>query len=260
MIPIKRLKLIKNTTDVLKKRADGAHQLTPGSPQIESRWAYFIRSDSKVPTVNRDAIADVRLKLVEMYKGKCCYCENIVSSNMQDIEHFYPKTFYPKKMFQWINFLRACKQCNFEKLDADPKKPKDPNGDRSLLDPTQDRPEDFLSWDMLTGKPVVVRPNGPNHRGQRTIKVCGLDNETYNEQRRKRADWVRMLLLDVANTTPVPPTAVSLLSDMIEIKAPWLGIIRQMVLDPAMAQLIQDVEARAPRLSPHFAALRWTHP
>jgi uncharacterized protein (TIGR02646 family) len=39
----------------------------------------------------------------------CNYCE---ANEASDIEHIYPKTFFPEKTFVWENYLLACKQCN----------------------------------------------------------------------------------------------------------------------------------------------------
>ena len=39
----------------------------------------------------------------------CNYCEG---NEANDIEHIYPKSFFPEKAFVWNNYLLACKQCN----------------------------------------------------------------------------------------------------------------------------------------------------
>lgn len=39
----------------------------------------------------------------------CNYCEG---NEANDIEHIYPKSFFPEKTFVWNNYLLACKQCN----------------------------------------------------------------------------------------------------------------------------------------------------
>jgi hypothetical protein len=119
MIPVGRLLLLPATESILTGRRHKALSLPPRSKNIEYRWAYFLRTDLRVPAKNRAAISDVRDKL--------------------------------DQMFDWNNLLHACKDCNFEKLDADPDSPADPIHGRSLLDPTKDRPEDYLSWDLLTG-------------------------------------------------------------------------------------------------------------
>ena len=39
----------------------------------------------------------------------CNYCEQNEAS---DTEHIDPKAFFPERTFIWVNYLRACKQCN----------------------------------------------------------------------------------------------------------------------------------------------------
>jgi uncharacterized protein (TIGR02646 family) len=46
---------------------------------------------------------------------RCCYCEE---NHAHQIEHFYPKSLYPRYAFVWDNFLFSCSECNTEKHDA----------------------------------------------------------------------------------------------------------------------------------------------
>jgi uncharacterized protein (TIGR02646 family) len=41
--------------------------------------------------------------------GICNYCEQ---NEANDIEHVFPKSFFPKYTFSWQNYILACKQCN----------------------------------------------------------------------------------------------------------------------------------------------------
>lgn len=252
MIPIRRLPIAPATRRVLAKRQASAARLAAGTRQIQQRWGYFLR-----PGANATALADIRARLDEMFHGKCCYCEKIIA---KDIEHFYPKTHHPGRMFAWDNMLRACKDCNFEKHDADPDVPLDATGQRSLLDPTRDRPEDYFEWDLLTGLPVYRDADGGVHRGRRTIAVCDLDNQKFNDQRRKRAGQFLYLVARARRETPVEPSTARLLEDMLEPGEPWLGVIRQIVRDPRQRAALDEVEGKLPQIGPRFAALRWTHP
>ena len=58
----------------------------------------------------------VRNKLKEMshQHGSCGYCED---SEASEIDHFYPKRFYPQFTFDWDNFLYSCSICNRAKSD-----------------------------------------------------------------------------------------------------------------------------------------------
>lgn len=257
MIPIQRLPLRPETLAVLTKRRASATKLVPRAKKIEQHWNYFLRKSAQISAANIAALGDVRAKLDAMFHGKCCYCEKVIA---KDIEHFYPKTLYPSRMFDWDNLLRSCKDCNFEKLAEDPDDPMDATGARSLLDPSKDRPEEYLSWDLLTGLPVYIDRLTGVHRGERTVQVCDLDNQKFNDQRRKQAERFLYVLDHVINETPVRNDTRKLLDDLLEPGEPWLGVIRQILRDPSHARKIKQVEKKLPHVTPRISALRWTHP
>src|SRR4029077_8233513 len=60
---------------------------------------------------NIAAFNEVKDKLEEMCVSVkiCNYCEQ---NEANDIEHIYPKSFFPERAFKWDNYLLACKQCN----------------------------------------------------------------------------------------------------------------------------------------------------
>ena len=63
------------------------------------------------------AFGEIRKLLLGLCVGTelCNYCEYNEAS---DIEHIYPKSFFPERTFQWSNYLLACKACNTQyKLD-----------------------------------------------------------------------------------------------------------------------------------------------
>jgi uncharacterized protein (TIGR02646 family) len=252
VIPVRRLPLEPGTERVLAKRQASAAKLAPGARQIQQRWNYFLR-----PGANTKALADVRAKLDAMFLGNCCYCEKIIA---KDIEHFYPKSLHPGRMFTWENMLRVCKDCNFEKHEADPDVPLDAAGQRTLLDPTKDRPEDYLEWNLEDGLPIYRNLGAGVHRGQRTVETCDLDNQKFNEQRRRRALEFVYLMDRAHEETPVRPATRELLDELTSPGQPWLGVIRQIVRDPAQRSWIDVVEYKLPHLGPRFAAFRWTHP
>ncbi|SFW66612.1 HNH endonuclease [Chitinophaga sancti] len=48
-------------------------------------------------------------------EGICNYCEQ---NEAADIEHIFPKSYFPEFTFEWENYILACKQCNTgHKLD-----------------------------------------------------------------------------------------------------------------------------------------------
>ena len=72
------------------------------------------RGKSKFSQRNRNtnsAFIKVRSKLTDMCRGsrRCMYCEDSVAD---EVEHFKPKDLYPNVVFEWMNYLYACGQCN----------------------------------------------------------------------------------------------------------------------------------------------------
>jgi 5-methylcytosine-specific restriction endonuclease McrA len=92
----------------LAKRQQSANKLPVGDPKIGAAWGNFLSSKPK---------SEVATALDACFRYKCAYCEGVAA---QDIEHFYPKTQYPDRMFDWDNFLRGCKNCNNFKRDRFP--------------------------------------------------------------------------------------------------------------------------------------------
>ena len=94
--------------------------------------------------------AEVKTALVDMFHGKCVYCESKVTVvTYGQIEHFYPKGQYVERTFQWENLLLSCDLCN-NAHHKGTKFPLDGNNDPLLIDPTSVGPEAHLvfSWDQ----------------------------------------------------------------------------------------------------------------
>ncbi len=164
MIKIKRPKardvLRKEVRAYLRRKQQAANGYAPGSADIQRVWKNFLGT--------RHAKDDVARALHECCRGKCAYCEILVP---KDIEHFYPKSMYPGKMFKWTNFLRGCKNCNQAKRDQFPKR----GNRRLLIDPCSDEPLDYFYFDRLTGK-VALNPDAAYHeRAETTRDMFDLD-------------------------------------------------------------------------------------
>lgn len=57
------------------------------------------------------AFTPVRHALAQMCAGprRCCYCEDSAAT---DVEHIWPKDYYPDLVFVWENYLYGCPRCN----------------------------------------------------------------------------------------------------------------------------------------------------
>jgi uncharacterized protein (TIGR02646 family) len=104
-------------------------------------------------------------------RQRCMYC---LDSHGTDIEHFWPKTTYPERMFVWLNFLLCCAECGRFKADQFPLS----DGQPSLIDPTVEDPWLHLDFDPRTGN-IVARfnPNRADYseKGSKTVEVLHLD-------------------------------------------------------------------------------------
>lgn len=104
-------------------------------------------------------------------RQRCMYC---LDSHGTDIEHFWPKTPYPERMFVWLNLLLCCAECGRFKGDRFPMA----DGLPLLVDPTAEDPWRHLDFDPTTGNVVAkfdVDRNGYSVKGMETVKLLQLD-------------------------------------------------------------------------------------
>lgn len=127
------------------------------------------------------------LKKMAGTRERCMYCGD---SHGTDIEHFWPKTPYPERMFRWPNLLLCCTECGRFKGDRFPVE----NGEPMLVDPTADDPWRHLDFDPGTGNIAArfdAQANDWSARGMKTVEVLQLDRrEALNASYKKT--WRRL--------------------------------------------------------------------
>ena len=104
-------------------------------------------------------------------RQRCMYC---LDSHGTDIEHFWPKTPYPERMFVWLNLLLCCTECGRFKGDRFPLA----DGTPLLVDPTAENPWECLDFDPTTGNIVAKfdpERNDYSTKGVETVKLLQLD-------------------------------------------------------------------------------------
>ncbi|MBC7449818.1 MAG: hypothetical protein H7330_17350 [Hymenobacteraceae bacterium] len=134
-----------------------------------NRW-----EDKLGPNGAREAFTTIKdhLRALCVDTEGCNYCEG---NEGRDIEHIYPKSFFPERAFQWDNYLLACKTCNtdFKKDKFAVFSPRGsaqivdlqqglaaPTDDAAFIDPRQDNPLDFLWLNLRLALPIfIVHPN-----------------------------------------------------------------------------------------------------
>ena len=227
--------LTSKSRTALATRQKNASKLATGDPKIATAWGNFLSSKPK---------ADVAAALDASFRFKCAYCEGVAA---QDIEHFYPKTQYPHRMFDWENLLRGCKNCNNFKRDQFPL-----TGTNTplLLDPCSDDPLDYFVWDFMTGV-IGVRPEpGYDVRAKTTTELLRLNMEPLREERRKKLELILFLLAHLLNEAPVTQATKDRLREELDHSRPWLGMIRQLFRRPGarFGKLIHLARTKLPEI------------
>ncbi len=137
--------------------------------------------------------ADLR----ECFDDKCGYCEQRfepVGELQSSVDHFRPRSRFPRLVYNWDNWVSSCQRCNFAKADQWP--------DTGYVDPYAvdllERPEEHFDYVPLTGEivPKSGLTHNARHKAQSTIDDIGLNETRLRETRfRLIGSFVQDLLL-----------------------------------------------------------------
>lgn len=164
----------------------------------------------------------VRMALEKLFEYKCAYCENYLEESGWNVEHYRPKGRVAKRndhpgyywlIYEWNNLFPSCIPCNQKRKDlpmwedktlglsggkADhfpindenyrAMKPEDPldNENPLLINPCQDNPEEYLTFDVL-GEIIALMDE---EKAIESIKTFNLN--------RKRLKRKRKIIIEVA--------------------------------------------------------------
>jgi uncharacterized protein (TIGR02646 family) len=135
-------------------------------------------------------------------RQRCMYC---VDSLGADIEHFWPKTPHPHRMYVWENLLLVCTDCGRKK---GAQFPLTPHGEPLLIDPSAEDPWEFLDFEPETGNLTarfLLSMEGYSAKGETTVNVLHLDKregvaagyrKTYGHLCKRVTDWTNQNLAD----------------------------------------------------------------
>lgn len=225
---------------------------------------------SKYNKKRNAAFKEVRKNLSEMSGAtvRCNYCED---SNANQVEHIYPKNYYPERCFVWENYCYACGPCNQPKSDkfaifdgkdgfevnlkTTPENTPPPVGNALLIDPRAENPLDLLFLDTTdTFRFVPFQDNAKDiRRAEYTIEILGLNSRSYLVKARKVAfSGFRARLFEYVARKDSGATANQLESLIANLRSEhhqtvWHEMIRQRKLHPDIDYLFN----RAPE------ALNW---
>lgn len=188
-----------------KRQAVVNRKYANGSLDIQREWK-IARKTSLLQTVL------ITLKGMMGERERCMYC---LDSHGTDIEHFWPKTPYPERMFVWLNLLLCCTECGRLKGDRFPLAEDQP----LLIDPTVEEPWLYLDFDPVTGNVVArfdVQTNDWSPKGLKTIEVLQLDRrEALAAGYRKT--FLRLSALTEQFLATNLPTATDLITALQEV-------------------------------------------
>lgn len=139
---------------------------------IEHKGYSSIPENIKNIVVNKYRHEEITSAVNKRTKGKCSFCESIIETvSYTNIEHFYPKSLYPKFTFKWSNLIPACNRCNVKKKDYDTRK-------NPFINPLKDNPEDLLYYKELK---IYALQN--NLKASNTLDKCFLNRKELINRR-----------------------------------------------------------------------------
>ncbi len=134
------------------------------------------------PEIKEDAAL-----LFATFHGKCAFCESIMEHvSYAHIEHYHPKgnIAFQSLVFDWNNWLLSCGVCNDRKWKHFPYCEEKP----CLINPCEDNPEEHITFIRSISIPKTLR-------GEKTIKIVGLNRIALEDTRTKWLLWIDCLLL-----------------------------------------------------------------
>ena len=132
---------------------------------------------------------EIRSHLKAMQGDRCAYCECEINSENSEkchIDHFWKKSSYTSKTFDWDNLYMSCNRefsCGHYKESK--KNQHRHSNPKELIDPCRENPDKYLQF--YQGGEVEVRSGLSNNERQKanlTIKVFGLNCNNLRQCRK----------------------------------------------------------------------------
>ena len=183
----------------------GLQKIVDAEPTYEQQ----VKTGAELFEAKRGLVAfrPILTALKQMCVGaqRCCYCED---SQATDVEHIWPKDFYPDLVFAWQNYLFACPRCNRPKSnrceiysETDGARLKvpvfvkqhglhPPAGDALLINPRREDPLQFMMLEMRDTfffLPRAAPGTRERERAEHTIILLKLNEEDVLPAARQEA-------------------------------------------------------------------------
>lgn len=230
---VARLELSSAARTFLQQRSEAVARAS--DPRAEAARLWNLQ-DNK-------AFREIRAILRQMASGleRCMYCED--SSGIA-IEHFWPKSSYPHRAFDWLNYLIICTLCNSNKRDQFPL---DDAGRPLLLDPTDEDPLDHMALSPATGMLLALSP-----KGEVTIEIIDLDRETLIKGRAFAWTALEGLIVEYAYLRQMGDVNRSARVELTVRNHPFAGVLTALLHIAAGADADLLIEARCLRAIQDF--------
>lgn len=126
-------------------------------------------------TLNIKERKEILQNLNEIYHGCCAYCESEVETTSSPrIEHFRPKSLFPRLIFEYDNMNYSCERCNTFKGDK---------WNELYFSPSEENPEEHIKFDKTTAVPI-------DERGNEMIELVQLNRDKLIENRKNKYDLI----------------------------------------------------------------------
>ena len=194
----------------------------------DQKWLDELRKSSgkaRKAKQNRYQHKEIKETLVEMFDGKCAYCESkITHVDYGHIEHYRPKSLREDLTFDWTNLLLACGICN----GANHKGNRFPehSEDGPIVNPCEDEPTKHLRFEYDRSA-NLANVYGKSRRGKTTEKLLGLNRPELRAYRSKVVK--RLIVVADFAITQKDPAAIQLMNEAIGADAEYAAFARALI-------------------------------
>ncbi len=191
---------------------------------------------------------DVKRSLNLLYFDKCYICENDISVERYNVEHFLPKKHFSHLGYSWYNLHKACEGCNLAKEKKE-LLIRDEAGDVvdiSLLDPSSEEysVNDYITFDhngMAKTKDVVGNADVLGKASSTVLYLNGGTSSRYSHS----LPYLR--LLRIQNFTSFCVDNLNVFKQrLIELKVPdveyEVPLNAELISDQKLCQLLINVD------------------
>lgn len=155
-------------------------------PEAVIKWKRKYKGTPPFETIPEKEKHLLRDSLLKEQGNICCYCCGRISANDSHIEHFHPKSKYPKLSLEYQNLFASCNGGPYKKHCG---QYKDNNFDeKTLISPLEPDCADYFIFNEF-GK--IMPADDGDVRAQYTIDTLSL-NEPRLKKAREAAYWAAL--------------------------------------------------------------------